>query len=192
MIFNYSQFSIKYILSRFDNKKQKYLSNHNYVNESLSDNDNYLFLDINGVMIPFDRDDKIDYHDFFDMDEKWSQEAISVLNKICDDRCKVILITSYIRSKSFTDIKNRLREVGFNGNIVDKLKYRYDISNRFENILYYVNKNNISNYVVIDDKKHDIDIVPEIKSHWCNTRSKDGLMKKHISKIERMINKKTH
>ena len=42
----------------------------------------YIFLDVNGVMIPFDRDSKFDYHKFFDMNEKWSKEAISTLNKI--------------------------------------------------------------------------------------------------------------
>jgi hypothetical protein len=155
--------------------------------------DSYIFLDIDGVMIPFDRDSKFDYHKFFDMDEKWSQEAISVLNKICDlHKCKVVLITSFIRSKSFSELKNRLKEVGFNGNIVDELKYHYSKGNRFENVSYYVKENDITNYVVIDDKKHDIDKAPEIRPHWCNTRSKDGLKKEDITKIERILNKKTH
>ena len=153
----------------------------------------YIFLDVNGVMIPFDRDSKFDYHKFFDMNEKWSKEAISTLNKICDTyKCKVVLITSFIRSKSFIDIKNKLKEVGFTGNVVDELEYHYSKGNRFENVSYYVKENDITNYVVIDDKKHDIDKAPEIRPHWCNTRSKEGLKKEHITKIENILNKKTH
>lgn len=163
-----------------------------FIKESTSD-DNYIFLDIDGVVIPYDRDSKFDYHKFFNMKEKWSKEAISVLNQICKEyNCKVVLITSYISSKPFSEIKDKLKELGFNGKVVDELKYHYGKENRFENISYYVKEKGISNYVVIDDQRHDIDKDPEIRKHWCNTHSKDGLKKEHLSKIKSILNKKTH
>ena len=163
-----------------------------FIKESTSD-DNYIFLDIDGVVIPYDRDSKFDYHKFFNMKEKWSKEAISVLNQICKEyNCKVVLITSYISSKPFIEIKDKLKELGFNGKVVDELKYHYGKENRFENISYYVKEKGISNYVVIDDQRHDIDKDPEIRKHWCNTHSKDGLKKENLSKIKSILNKKTH
>jgi hypothetical protein len=148
--------------------------------------DYYIFLDINGVLIPYNKKSDEDHHKFFDIDNKWSKEAIDVINKICDKYdTKVILISSFKRKRKFSEIKSKLKSQGFTGKLVDKLKDYFGYKNRFRNIEKYINDNNIINYIVLDDKKHDISDMKNI--NWIKTKSKEGLKSTHLVQIENKL-----
>jgi hypothetical protein len=164
-----------------------------FINESLHPDEPYVFLDLNGVMLPYKKNEEDDHHEFFDIDSKWSEKAIDVLNSICSEfKPNVVIISSYIREKKLEEIVDRLADVGVRCNVVDVLDNFHGKKNRFSNIDEYVDLHSIENYVVIDDHKHDLKEAPSIESHWCNTKSKKGLTKKHIEKIRSILNKKSH
>lgn len=149
-------------------------------------NDYYIFLDINGVLIPYNKKSDEDYHKFFDIDDKWSKEAIGVINKICDKYdAKVILISSIKRKREFSEIKSKLKSQGFTGDLIGKLKDYFGYKNRFRNVKKYINDNNIINYIVLDDKKHDISDIKNI--NWIKTKSKKGLKNTHLIQIENKL-----
>jgi hypothetical protein len=162
----------------------------NFINESSASDTPYIFLDLNGVLLPYKKKEEDEHHEFFDDDTKWSDKGITVLNKICDEYSpKIVIISSYIREKSLSAIKKKLDEVGLDGDVVDVLDNVHGKKNRFGNVEEYVDSNDIKRYVIIDDHDHDLDEVPEVEPHLCSTKSKKGLTNKSLDVIREILNK---
>lgn len=183
---------MKSILKKFNYPDKK----HNYIQPSIStmqekmkmNDDKYLFLDVDGVVIPFNDETDGDYHKFFNNVEKWSKQAIETLNEIWKEyQPKIVIISSYKRSKTLKEIQDKFKEAGFVGVLSGELKDVMKYEDRFENIGIYVKNKNIDDFIIIDDKKHDIDKIKYIKNHWLNLKSKVGLKLSDIPAIKDIL-----
>ena len=141
----------------------------------------YLFLDVDGVFIPFESHNSVD-HTYFDKPEKWSKSAIDNLNTLCKKfNPKIIIISSYRKTKTHEQIKSHFKKLGFIGNIVSELP-DYNHEKRFQEVYEFVKKNNIKDYIIIDDQKHDMYKEPELKSKWCKPSIKTGFTSSDLEK----------
>jgi len=147
-------------------------------------NDVYIFLDIDGVCIPFDENSN---HRYFEDKEKWSKEAITNLNNFHKKyKPNVVIISSYCNEKTLKELQDKFIEMGFKGTITEKLKgQKSEI--RFSLVKKYVKENNIDKFVIIDDIEHDIKDVPEIKKNWCRPKSNKGFTKEDLSDCYKML-----
>ena len=154
----------------------KYLKR--FLLESKKDNI-YIFLDIDGVCIPFDENSN---HRYFEDKEKWSKESIKNLNSLHKKyKPNVVIISSYCNEKTLKELSDKFKEMEFNGKIIEKLKgQKSEI--RFLQVKKYIEANNVDKFVIIDDIEHDIKDVPELKSNWCRPKSNKGFTKEDLSK----------
>ena len=155
----------------------KYLKYFESVNDTI-----YLFLDIDGVFIPFKKNSN---HRYFDDDDKWSKNAIENLNILYKKLIPiVVIISSYCNEKTTEDLQRRFKEMGFTGKISDKLKNQKS-DKRFSLVKKMIGEND--KFIIIDDMEHDIKDVPELKNNWCQPNSTKGFTKKDLSKCLNMI-----
>lgn len=142
----------------------------------------YLFLDIDGVFIPFVENTN---KRFFDDNEKWSKDAIENLNILYKKfNPKVIIISSYCNEKTIKEFQEKFKEIGFVGKISDKLKEQKSIK-RFSQVKKLINNNDT--VIIIDDREHDIKDFPELKRSWCQPAPLKGFTKKDLEKCLEMI-----
>lgn len=149
----------------------------------------YLFLDIDGVFIPFANQNVVD-HSYFTKLEKWSKESVDHLNKLWDKfKPKIIIISSYRKFKTHTEIKEALKKAGFKGNLTNELP-DFKHEKRDAEINNFIKINNITNYVIIDDMRHDIDKFPELKKKWCQPSTKYGFRDVDLDKCIKILTEK--
>lgn len=142
----------------------------------------YLFLDIDGVFIPFD---EVSNHRYFDEDDKWSKEAIKNLNTLYKKfNPIVVIISSYCNEKTVKEFQDKFKEMGFTGKISDKLKNQKS-DTRFSLVKKMIVKND--RFIIIDDMEHDIKDNAELKINWCQPDSSKGFIKKDLDKCLNMI-----
>ena len=126
----------------------------------LIQNSNYIFLDLDGVLIPYQDGDSPKHEDFI-IPETWSKMAIDYLNKLVEyTKSRVIIVLSYRKIHSTEDIYEAMRNAGFTGTLAGKLEgalgYRHpdrDVS-RGQVVYNYVKENGIDKFVIIDDGDH--------------------------------------
>lgn len=178
------------ILSKFnyDHKNKDVVNGDNKIlTENKSNKQRtYLFLDIDGVFIPFENHDSVD-HSYFDKIEKWSKDAIDNLNSLCKQFTpKVVIISSFRLSKTLEQIKKTLKKAGFIGDVISELPNRKD-EKRFQEVSDYVKDNNISNYIIIDDQNHDIEKASHLKTNWCKPSIKTGFTSSDLNKCIKLL-----
>jgi hypothetical protein len=114
-----------------------------------------IFQDIDGPLIPYDENSKVDYHKFFNEDEKWSKTAINHLNNIVKKTgAKVVISSSYRDDKTKKQIEDKMKKVGFEYEIYD-LVDNDKSKKRGADIKDWMKNKDIENFIIIDDNKHD-------------------------------------
>ena len=117
---------------------------------------NIVFMDIDGVLIPYQKASD-DYHEYFDDNDKWNEDAIDYMNKLIKKTdAKVVLISSYRKHKSKKEIEKRLKKVGFEYDIWDEISEEKHVERGIQ-IKEWLkeNKHKVNNYVIIDDNRYD-------------------------------------
>ena len=158
------------------------------VSENKKDNNKlYLFLDIDGVFIPFENEDSVDHECFYER-EKWSKAAVLNLNKLYKEfKPMIVIISSYAKSKTEKEIQDAFIKIGFEGKINHDLKDEKS-KLRFEQVMSYVTSNNIKRFIIIDDQPHDIKKIPELKKIWCQPNIKRAFTEQDLDECRKIIN----
>ncbi len=131
-------------------------------------NSKYIFLDLDGVLIPFEDHNLPDHEDFIDP-STWSTTAITYLNKLVEyTKSRIIIVSGYRKIHSIEDIHDAMKNAGFKGSLAGKIEgvmghrslvnanlaMQEDDESRAEVIYNYVKENGINKYVIIDDSDH--------------------------------------
>ena len=135
-----------------------------------------IFQDIDGPLIPYDEDSKVDRHTFFNQDDKWSKTAMKHLNNIIKKTgAKVVISSSYRDEKTKKQIQDAMEKAGFEYEIYD-LVDNDKSKKRGADIKNWMKNKNIKNFIIIDDNKHDFyDVFDE--KNIVKTTHKEGITK---------------
>lgn len=150
----------------------------------------YLFLDIDGVLNSFD-DYNMSGKTFLKKLHKisfiLSGKQMSLLNKIVEKYDPIIVLSSYWRTRySLEEINKMFKDRGFVGYISDKTDEQgEEHSERWNQIKRYIKKNNVKNFIILDDEKISEN---EVSPNFIKTNSYKGLRKKHLNLIGNIWN----
>jgi hypothetical protein len=146
----------------------------------------YLFLDIDGVMNSFS--------DYNMSGEKFlenindicfivSEKQINLLNQIVEKYNPEIVLSSYWRTRyPLEEINDIFQKNGFIGTIIAKTDQKgEEHRDRWAQIKRFVDKNNVKNYIILDDDSLGNEAINHIK-----TDPYKGIEKKHINRIRRI------
>lgn len=120
---------------------------------------NIIFLDIDGVLRTSKSDKEISDllgieipKNVFERD--FDKKSISTLNYICHvSRAKVVISSTWRTVYSIQDIRKYFHKNGFTGDIID---YTPIGQNRGDEIVEWLDTNDVNKFVVIDDNINDI------------------------------------
>lgn len=149
----------------------------------------YLFLDIDGVMNSFD-DYKMTNEEFMKQLNKISfklnPKHIKILNNVVEKYNPKIILSSYWRTRfSLEKINDLFKKEGFKGQISDITDDQgKEHDNRWNQIKRYIDKNDVKNYIILDDEhitKNET-VVP----NFVKTNSYVGLTKKSLEEIHKI------
>jgi len=123
--------------------------------EKYSNNIKVIFEDIDGPLIPYDENSDVDYHKFFDDEDKWSKDSMKNLNNIIDKtNSKLIISSSYRDDKTKSEILKMMKKAGFKYDIYDMVANDKS-KKRGSDIKKWMENKKIDNFIIIDDNKHD-------------------------------------
>lgn len=149
----------------------------------------YLFLDIDGVMNSFD-DYKMTNEEFMKQLNKISFKLnpnhVKILNNVVEKYNPEIILSSYWRTRfSLEKINDLFKKEGFKGQISDITDDQgKEHDNRWNQIKRYIDKNDVKNYIILDDEhitKNET-VVP----NFVKTNSYVGLTKKSLEEIHKI------
>lgn len=149
----------------------------------------YLFLDIDGVMNSFD-DYKMTNEEFMKQLNKISfklnPKHVKILNNVVEKYNPKIILSSYWRTRfSLEKINDLFKKEGFKGQISDITDDQgKEHDNRWNQIKRYIDKNDVKNYIILDDEhitKNET-VVP----NFVKTNSYVGLTKKSLEEIHKI------
>ena len=152
----------------------------------------HLFLDIDGVLNSFD-DYKVSGKEFLENIENTtfilSDRQISLLNNIVDKYHPKIILSSYWRNRyPLTVIQKKFEAVGFKGKISGLTpSFGGEHEDRWEQINHYINDNDVSEYIILDDSL--LDRKKTKFPNWIKTDSYHGLDHKHLREIDKIWEK---
>jgi len=152
----------------------------------------HLFLDIDGVLNSFD-DYKVSGKEFLENIENTtfilSDRQISLLNNIVDKYHPKIILSSYWRNRySLTVIQKKFEAVGFKGKISGITpSFGGEHEDRWEQINHYINDNDVSEYIILDDSP--LDRKKTKYPCWIKTDSYHGLDHIHLKEIDKLWEK---
>ena len=146
----------------------------------------YLFLDIDGVMNSFD-DYNMTGEEFMknknDISFVISKKQIDLLNEIIEKYNPKIVLSSYWRTRyPIGKINKIFKDNGFKGAVIAKTDEKgEEHRDRWNQIKRFIDKNNVENYIILDDDS----LGNEAENH-IKTNPYIGIEKKHIEKIKRI------
>ena len=143
--------AIKKVLKRFNYDER----DHSVITESKkSKKEKYVFLDIDGVIMTFSSPQVVNHREFMD-NKNWSKNAIKNIQKLIDKTDSRVVITStYRKIKTKKEIQDRFHEMGLNIQVYDFTSVTPNLK-RGEDIEKYIKDNDVKDFVIIDDQKHD-------------------------------------
>lgn len=107
---------------------------------------------------------------------------MQLLNQIVVEYNPIIILSSYWRTRySLEEINKIFKKHGFVGKISDKTDEQgEEHSERWNQIKRYIKKNNVKNFIILDDEKISEN---EVSPNFIKTNSYNGLRKKHLNLI---------
>ena len=146
-----------------------------------------IFLDLDGVMMPFTKGNKRQRENHFDEDNKWSKESINYLNQLTRATgAKIVVISSLRKIKTHTEIKNKFKEMGIKGEIIGFtpiLENEY----RGDEIFKWLSDYNVKNFVIIDDEEHHN--IPDLfGDNYIKPKSDVGINEKKFNQALEILN----
>ena len=175
--------AIRKVLSKF-NYDEKDLSVL-YESKNKKNEDKFIFLDIDGVLIEFKNEESVNHEDF-NYDKDWHKEGVDNVNKLVNETgAKVVITSSYRKTKSLKELQDKFDEVGL------KFKIHGITSNdkltRGTEVEDYVKEHNIKHFVVIDDQNHDFhNVCPEC---FVKVTVNKGFSKENLNKAIKIFSK---
>lgn len=152
----------------------------------------YLFLDIDGVLNSFD-DYKVTGKEFLENIHNTtfilSDRQISLLNDINEKYHPKIILSSYWRNRySLSVIQKKFEDAGFKGKISGITpSFGGEHEDRWQQIKHYIDDNDVSNYIILDDSP--LDRKDTKFPNWIRTNSYHGLDQKHMKEIDKIWEK---
>ena len=149
----------------------------------------YLFLDIDGVMNSFD-DYKMTNEEFMKQLNKISfklnPKHVKILNNVVEKYNPKIILSSYWRTRfSLEKINDLFKKEGFKGQISDITDDQgKEHDNRWNQIKRYIDKNDVKNYIILDDEH--ITKNEKVVPNFVKTNSYVGLTKKSLEEIHKI------
>jgi len=146
----------------------------------------YLFLDIDGVMNSFN-DYNVTGEEFLDkindISFVISKKQIDLLNQIIEKYNPKIVLSSYWRTRYPIEKINKIfKENGSKCAVIAKTDEKgEEHKDRWEQIKRFIDKNNIENYIILDDDS----LGNKAKNH-IKTDPYKGLEKEHIDRIKKI------
>ena len=153
--------------------------NYDYKNYLLFEQTEFIiFLDFHGVVITKLHTDKKGKHDCF---RGWDKDAIKNLNKLCEmTGGKVVLVTNCKNYCKFNDLRDKLVEEGFTGDVIGKT-VKVEEHLRADQIdLWFKTNGKPRQWIVIDDQHYDD--YDEFPDHIVRTKFDNGFTDKDLKK----------
>lgn len=166
-------------------------------------NDYIIYLDMDGVMNNFSancektrlRKDKITNHhnlgkEFLGLIEEINEENLLNLNLLISFlesrgfHNKIVITSSWNNFLNINNFKELFIAIGFNGNVVSQIHG----DARAELVYKHIKRNNIQNYIVLDDDKYNYCELIE-NQRFINTDYNEGFNKDDLSKAKEIIYK---
>jgi hypothetical protein len=140
-----------------------------------------IFLDIDGVLVLNDPGEPhAEYAHPFD------KKCVAALNEILNETNAIIVLSS--TWKKVWDLKRLDFIFKFNGVIKSPLDITDDFNNREKEITDYVQRKNVSDFVILDDMHMDIFPKNFVKCSMNEGLKEEGIKKRAISVLKRSSN----
>lgn len=126
------------------------------LNDDSSSVGNVIFLDVDGVIIPYNKHSQ-KIHKYFDEDFAWSPRAIGLMNDLVrETESRIVLTSSYRKKYDKEEISDRFKEEGLDFEVFDYTPAIKD-TRRKDEIKEWLNTHVVDDFVIIDDEEnHDI------------------------------------
>ena len=150
---------------------------------------NIIFLDIDGVMIPKDVSAGESSADNFSKDKKWGKNAVKNINKLISRVAgKIVFASAYRQEFSNKQINKQFKNVGIKEELFDTIPTLKDVDKGIE-IKEWLkqNRHKVKNFVILDDKPHDYDVVNSLNDHFIRIDPTVGLTDGDIQKAMNII-----
>lgn len=118
-------------------------------------------------------------------------DKIELLNQLVDNGVVFVLSSSWRGTHSFYEMKQGLRELGFNGRLVDFTTHMWEdlegrVLHRGDQILLWIktHRDDIEGYVILDDCPIKC---ADVENNWIKVNDPNGITKKDIDQAREIL-----
>lgn len=139
-----------------------------------------IFLDIDGILVLDNTGEPHSEHA-----NPFDKDCVKVLNEILNETNAIIILSS--TWKKVWDLKRLDFIFKFNGVVKSPLDITDDLNNREKEITEYVSRNNVSDFIILDDVHMDIFPKQFIKCSTAEGLKQEGIKEKAISILKKSL-----